>query len=81
MDKDRIDRVKQIQRSDCLQFLDFDLKYNIDTFGPVEQSKDGLNQTKPASVDRSPPTAERIHRSGPDFGGAGIDHPCQFEVA
>ena len=51
MDKDRIDRVKQIQRSDCLQFLDFDLKYNIDTFGPVEQSKDGLNQTKPASVD------------------------------
>jgi hypothetical protein len=53
MDEERILRVKKIQRSDCLTFEDFDKQYNVDTFGPIEMSRDGRAETKPGAFENS----------------------------
>lgn len=53
VDQDRLNKVKSIQRPDCLKFEEFDLAYNVETFGPRKLSTDGLKQIQPAVHENS----------------------------
>lgn len=42
--------LKRIRRSDCLTFEEFDKKYNVDTYHPIELAHDGSGEYRPSFI-------------------------------